>query len=303
MDESHILKQFYLRTLRETLDAVLTAKVRDDLLSRALGLAGLADTPANPPQFAAFLAGPLRLAMTDALGPELSDTLLVELEHLVRPSFRPRVPSTPPRSMGHVQSQPIGAVALKKSRISDVAPTPSSDQPANALPPMRAPTPLSLPASQSPMSSVPSSPISHSYPNGMAETLGLEGSGAAKSTLPSQIFLATRRDHFQQRFETFLNEATSVVRVDDVMDLVRRLEGNLERSVLVVDCKHSSLRPIALAALADDLPRQVRVILWGASSSLRAQIAQIAPDAEGWLIVDGADEDLHVLAKRCEHAG
>ncbi len=303
LDESQILQQFYLRTLRETLDSVVTPAVRDGLLERALSLAGLDQTPANPPEFAHFLAAPLRLAMSEALGPELSDTLIAELEHLVRPSFRPgQSAPKPPERTG---SKPIGAVTLKKSRVNEVDPP---SQPRHAeqpgLPPMRAPTPLPRTEPTKAASSAPaSSPVSHSYPNGIAETLGLEGSGAPSSAGRTRIFLATRRDEFQRRFESFLSETTRVSRVDDVLDLVRRLEGNTERSLLVVDCKQSSLRPIALAALADDMPTNVRVILWGASRSLRTQIAQLAPDAEGWLIVDGEDTDLHLLAKRCEQAG
>jgi hypothetical protein len=277
--------------------------VRDALLDRALSLAGIEATPANPPEFAHFLAAPLRLAMSEALGPELSDTLIAEVEHLVRPSFRPGQPADkPPQRPG---SKPIGAVTLKKSRANEAG-HPSQPRPAAeaGLPRMRAPTQLPTARVRKPANSAPaSSPVSHSYPNGIAETLGLEGSGAPSSASRTRIFLATRRDEFQRRFESFLSETTRVSRVDDVLDLVRRLAGSHERSLLVVDCKQSSLRPIALAALADDLPANVRVLLWGASRSLRAQIAQLAPDAEGWLIVDGEDTDLHLLAKRCEQAG
>jgi hypothetical protein len=302
LNDPQLLKQFYLRTLRETLDAVVTPRVRDELIAAALSRASLSHTPSSPAEFAAFLTGPLRLAMSDALGLELSDTLLAELEQLVRPSFRPGVPASSSR-VEQSRSQPIGAVALKKSRASSSAAPrcgPVSGQGVGRLPAMRAPSPVPT----KPASSVPaSSPVSHSYPNGMAETLGLEGSGAPSSSLPARIFLATRRDEFQTKFERFLSGTAGVVRIDDVLDLVRRLEDQREPSVLIVDCKHSSLRPIALAALADDLPHQVRVILWGASTSLRTQIAQLAPEAESWLIVDGEDSDLQTLARRCEQVG
>jgi hypothetical protein len=36
------------------------------------------------------------------------------------------------------------------------------------------------------------------------------------------------------------------------------------RAVIVLDCKRASIRPVALAALTEELPTTVQVVLWGA---------------------------------------
>jgi hypothetical protein len=309
------LRQFYRRALGETLDAVVTSQVRDELLRRALNLASLRDFPDDPAVFAFFVGCPLRLVLSDALGAELTDTLSTELEYLARASRRPPEADLPPSSRGPISpgSQPIGAVSLKKSRSRDSAQSPPPGEPplvngpaSNPLPPMLVPTPLSQPMSSRPAPSAKpaSGPASHVYPNGTASALGLEGSAAPASRIPTRVFLATRHSRFEARLAALVNERTEVIRIDDVMDLLRHLnEGPARNPVLVVDCLHSSLRPIALAALADDLPGDVRVILWGASTSLRAQIAQLAPVVESWIVIESRGDDLRTLALRCESQG
>jgi hypothetical protein len=140
-------------------------------------------------------------------------------------------------------------------------------------------------------------PSSRAYARGTAKTLGMTLDPASARTPPS-VLVASQSEGFVQGLAQFLEP--SAVRVNDVMELLRALSGVGEsRCVIVLDCRKPSIRPIALAALADELPANIQVVLWGAGPALRFQLARLSPTASAWLNCS-QDDDLQSVALRCE---
>ena len=114
----------------------------------------------------------------------------------------------------------------------------------------------------------------------------------------ARVFVASQSQSFVHGLAHFLEPET--IRIDDVMDLLHALnESRGYRTVIVLDCKRPSVRPVALAALAEELPANVQVVLWGAGSALRYQLAHLSPSASTWLNCS-EDDDLQAVALRCE---
>jgi hypothetical protein len=68
--------------------------------------------------------------------------------------------------------------------------------------------------------------------------------------------------------------------------------------VVLIDCRAPSVRPVAVAALAEDLPPNVHVVLWGASAELQDRLNAMSPRCQTWISI-APDTDLDVVAGRC----
>ncbi|MBN2191619.1 MAG: hypothetical protein JW751_02285 [Polyangiaceae bacterium] len=95
------------------------------------------------------------------------------------------------------------------------------------------------------------------------------------------VVVATRDDELLHTLVEWLGDRAEVRVVNDVLDLVG--EAVAQRRVLVViDCNRPSVRPVAVAALVDELPQAVAVLLWAPSEDDEAAIRTVAPETASW---------------------
>ncbi|HEY3497679.1 MAG TPA: hypothetical protein VGK73_23435, partial [Polyangiaceae bacterium] len=100
-------------------------------------------------------------------------------------------------------------------------------------------------------------------------------------------------------FQAWLDLRAAVEPVAGAAPLLQRLTelGNL-RCVVVLDGKHPSIRPLTLAALAEELSPNTKVLLWGVPSHVHARMCTVASAAERWLVAAG-DATSEEIVARC----
>lgn len=89
-----------------------------------------------------------------------------------------------------------------------------------------------------------------------------------------------------------------VRQVSDVFDLVSAMDAHSSRApLLVIDCCLPAVDPATVATMLPVVPRGSRVILWGATERMRADLEMIAPSASDWIAcaADATHEDLASL--------
>lgn len=102
-----------------------------------------------------------------------------------------------------------------------------------------------------------------------------------------------------QRLTPWLDSTAELMQVVSVRELVRDLEVLADsRVVLLVDCRRPSVRPTAIAALADELPTTVSVVLWGPNEEQERAILAVSPAVRRWITVQ-SDVRPKELAFRC----
>lgn len=293
MTQSRDMGNAFLRFVHEALGSLAAPTVRDSVIGAALRMASAEERPTTPAGFERFVRGPLRAAMLDAFGVEITDSVSVELEHVVMLSSRPAGPGR-----GVSQTPPIPKPgAVPPSARPDTSPVPPHS--GSRLRPLQDDLfdRESAPVSQRPASQRPASqrPASQAYTRGTARALGMPTDGDALA--PPKVFVASQSLTFVKGLEHFLEPAAA--RAEDVISLLAALndlKGN--PAVIVLDCRRPSIRPMALAVLADELPASVQVMLWGADAELRYQLEQLSPGVARWLSC-GQDDNLQTVAQKC----
>jgi hypothetical protein len=314
--------------VRETLDSVVSPSVRDAILSRALAESQLPELPQEPAELDHFVQGPLQDSLVRSLGPELGMSVASELERIVsiaakdaaaRSKRRPE-PVRPVRV-----SQPLPPTNPNPGKRRATRSTmPSRDAPpadasarttdelwaeqqrrgmAPTLPAGRVVLPLEVsmpPPGRAGFPSVPASPTSADYPAGTARALGVIGTisiDPRPSALPI-VYIATSDGELARTFQAWLDARAVVEPVSAVSTLLRRLaEEKTTRSVVVLDGKNPSIRPLTLAALADELSAQVTVLLWGVPPHVHARMCTVSSAAEKWLVAAGSTSSEEIVAR------
>lgn len=272
----------FLRFVHEALGSLAAPRVRDTVIGAALRMASNEERPTTPAGFERFVRGPLRAAMLDAFGAEVTDSVSVELEHVVMLSSRPASPG-----QGVSQTPPIpkpGAVPPSPQRDAD-----------NFVPPHSGSRLRSLHETSERDDAASQRPSSQAYNRGTARALGM----SIDSDTPAlpKVFVASQSLTFVKGLEHFLEPPAA--RAEDVISLLAALNDLKDTpAVIVLDCRRPSIRPMALAILADELPVNVQVMLWGADASLRSQLEQLSPGVARWLSCEQCD-DLQTVALKC----
>jgi hypothetical protein len=294
----------------ETLDTVVTPSARDAILADALRESALEVMPSDPDELRVFVDGPLCDALVRGLGLELAVSVLDELSRLTRlsddpassrgarRSSRPASPrSTPPRRntpairMNAVRRTPTGhPTPPTPPAIPTMVPPPKTSR--HALPRVGSSPPLSGTIARSP------GPWgSDEYPSGEVP-VGLQSMSEATSA-SAHVLVASIDAVLLQRLTPWLDSTAELMQVVSVRELVRDLEVLADsRVVLLVDCRRPSVRPTAIAALADELPTTVSVVLWGPNEEQERAILAVSPAVRRWLTVH-ADVRPKELASRC----
>jgi hypothetical protein len=318
--------EFLTRAVRDTLDSVVSPAVRESLLSEALTLAGEAAIPEETQKFLLFIDTGLRRVLERALGRELGRSVVAELERLIGPLENPGHRSPKRKDSLRARSGRPRAAETRDPRVDD----PSDSLPAALGPP-------TLPAERAPTSeppatprvrrseretdparmaptlpprvrpSVPRPPASADYPSGMAEALGMTQSSsppgvAAKVTTLPLVFLASRDTELARRFAAWLDPRATVVRVLRLTDLLLALEdAGTRKTALVLDATMPAIRAEAIAALSDELPASLRIILWGGPRELSRQLSASFPRVAAWIVCSERDA-LSDVVDRCVEA-
>lgn len=73
-----------------------------------------------------------------------------------------------------------------------------------------------------------------------------------------------------------------VHQVSDVFDLMSGLE-RMGARLVIIDCCLPAVDPTTVATMAHLIPAETRVVLWGATERLRADLEALAPAAKRWI--------------------
>ncbi len=329
--------------LRETLDSVVTPSVRDTIVARALALAKREELPTEPRELEEFLHGAMHESLVKALGPELGLSVSTELERIAAVATRPAGATRPtppaaepaprkeldtvrPGARGKVAAVPTSARRKTRSTLPSpemvppagvkeadqrrtekerraIAPTEPAGRRVQAPPPARPPSGArdeSIHAKGAPL------PVSADYPRGVAKALGVIGT-ASVDPRPSRrptVLLASTDPELLRLFTAWLDMRATVEQATGATGLMLRLaEVGGPRAVIVLDGKNPGIRPLTLAALADELPAGTAVILWGVQPHLHARMCTISALAEKWLVYAGDATSTEVVAQCAKIVG
>jgi hypothetical protein len=315
--------------VRETLDSVVTPSVRNAILDRALRAARRAQLPTDPKELDAFVQGPLHDTLVNSLGQQLGASVAAELGRIVSvaeqtatpvPSQRGRMETVRP---GRSPSKPKMAAVERTSRSTlpsrdfarggeptedkgwaerarrGMAPTLPATK--RVVPPRKASNPrIPEPGRGGTMPArAPSHPTSADYPRGTAKALGVIGTRSItpKASVRPVVLIASTDAHLVNTFRSWLELRATVEPVTGASALLERLPTVETRAVIVLDGKNPGVRPLTLAALADEFPRGVDVLLWGVPTHVHARMCGISATTEGWLVCGGSSTPDEVVAE------
>jgi hypothetical protein len=320
--------------VREALDSVVKPSVRNAILDRALRAARRAQIPTDTVELEAFVQGPLHTTLLASLGPQLGASVAGELERIV---LAAKQASTPPGEKQKAQTvRPRRSITRSKLPSADrgtrstmpsrqfptQAPGVVSLPPGSAVPrdqrwaekqrrgiaPTLPATARVVAVSGSPPlpgdhGSVPAGvaqPTSTDFPRGTAEVLGVIGTTSVQPTesaRPTVLVLSTDTA-LLRFFQAWLDLRASVEAVMTSTTLLTKLfDPKRARTVIVLDGKNPSLRPLTLAALAEELPAGAKVLLWGVPTHLHARMRNVSTEVERWLVYAGHTTMYEVVAE------
>lgn len=318
--------------VKETLDSVVTPSVRDTILSRALAAAKCNEVPTEPRELEEFLQGALHDTLVKALGPELGLSVSSELERITAIAARqPKARSMPPpvkraadtvRPGTREREKPVPSAGRKRASRStlpspDVLPPGSvartderwAEREQRAIAPTL-PATRRVSAAERGETGRPSKggplPASNDYPRGVARALGVIGTASVDPS-PSKrptVLLASADPELLRLFTAWLEMRARVEPATGATALLGRLtEVGGPRTVIVLDGKNPSIRPLTLAALAEEFPTGTTVVLWGVQAHLHARMCTITAAAEKWSVFAGDATTNEIVAECAKIVG
>jgi len=296
----------YLPTaICETLDSIVSPDVRDRLLRSALRAGGMRELPGTPAAFREFLQGPLHQTLMSELGEVLGAQVMTELGSIVTtaerdvvartgssprpyrstmPSVRDTGTNESPRPGAAHATYPDDLVPDSLGAVRSVFETQPSARDRAPLSTERAPHP----------------PASSSYPRGTASVLGVMGTASVDvgsgHGLPIVLVASTDPD-LVRCFAAWLDPRASVQSAASMVAIVQELErAGSRRVVIVLDAKMPSVKPLAFAALAEELPASTRVVLWGVGSQTYSKMLAVSASVSKWLLCSKSSTTQDVVA-------
>jgi hypothetical protein len=307
------------RLIRETLDSLVSPSIRDSILVRALTESELEEVPTDSEELRRFVHGPLRDALVVGLGDEMAESVLEEVSRVARLSETPSEPgrraarpgpkrslsppprrNTPSHRMHAVRSTPptpkmpsLPPSAPDQTKIPTLVPAPFSSRPPVGRVALT-PPPHSGPVSR------PGVPWgSDEYPTGAA-SLGLGDLPEVPEGKRAYVLVLTEDTLLLQRLLPWLDDGAELVQVTSLRELVRDLEALADaRIALVLDCRRPAVRPAAVAAIADELPPSVGVVVWGPTAEQERAMLAVSPSVSCFVVVR-ADARPKEIAARCK---
>ena len=309
--------------VKETLDSVVSPSVRDAILGRALASAQMKQVPNDAPTLGEFVAGPLHDSLVQSLGSALGVSVTTEIERVValaaphdvmpvRDETKPpaRRPSTklsatgasrrPSRSTmpSREAFTPGSAVSRDKRWAEAEARGISPTMPVGRIVQDDEIVGEGRRASQR---TGQGQPVSADFPVGTATALGVIGTASVEPSSGGRplVYVASTDRELLRVFQAWLDMRAKVEVVTSMRDLVVRLVANeTARVVIVLDGKQPAIRPLALAAFAEEMSATTQVLLWGVPPHLHAKMRNVSVATEKWLVY-GSDATTNELVARC----
>jgi hypothetical protein len=324
-----------VNAVKETLDSVVTPSVRDTILARALAVVNRDELPTEPRALEEFLHGPLHDTLVKALGPELGLSVSTELERITQAATRDTREAKsrsqpPPRAAAPdtvrpgARNKPHTGGASRRKLSRSTLPSPDVLPPgsvartderwaekerrgiAPTLPAGRRMSTDGMPAAgprarrESARPSKGPLPVSDDFPRGVARALGVIGTASVAPTASGNptVLLASTDPEMLRLFRAWLELRAEVEPAGGATALLTRLSQiNRSRTVIVLDGKNPSIRPLTLAALADEFPPGATVVLWGVQAHLHARMCTITAAAEKWAVYAGDATTNEIVAE------
>jgi len=279
--------------LRDILDSIVSAALRDTLIAEALELGHCDAVPTDSQGFQVFLRGPLLTALERALGDRLGRAVAAELEPLVQQLPR-REETLSPRSSSKAPHARGARPRKKTSSMPTRADTPRAKESfgegeATTQPNMQRPELERTRQPTIPARPHTKQPISDDFPRGTAQTLGMTSApptvAAAGNAGPAIVLVVTRDLDFSRRFNTWLDEQAAVIQVSSLTELLLQVTQHpVAQLVLLFDAFAPVMRAAALAAIQEDLPTETRIVVWGGLLEPTTELTRLFPRVCEWLI-------------------
>jgi hypothetical protein len=311
--------------VRETLDSVVSPSVRDAILARALAAGHFTQLPSDAEELGEFVQGPLHDSLVQSLGPLLGVSVTNELERIIAISA-PQGASAPERDRGQRSLEPARGASLKPNAVTASRRPSRSTMPSREfLPPgsvvakdaswadaeHRGISPT-VPVGRAPQAEIVTEggtsrrgglaqPVSADFPAGTASALGVIGTASVEPSPAGRplVFIASTEPELLRVFRVWLDMRAQVEPVNGVRELVAKLAASEgARIVVVLDGKNPAVRPLALAALAEEFGPDTQVLLWGVPQHLHAKMRNVSVVTEKWLVY-GAEASTNDLVARC----
>ncbi len=305
--------------VKETLDSVVSPSVRDTILARALTVARIMQIPTEAGALDEFVSGPLHDSLVRSLGPELGISVTTEIERVValaaphaeppaepvrkpsktmsatgpsRRASRSTMPSRDFLPQGSAGSRDKRWVEAEARGISPTMPAGRAVQEDEIVGEGRGRPSRRTGTGQ---------PVSADFPVGTATALGVIGTASVEPSSGGRplVYVASTDPELLRVFQAWLDMRAKVEAVTSMRDLVVRLVANdASRIVVVLDGKNPAIRPLALAALAEEMNASTQVLLWGVPPHLHAKMRNVSVATEKWLVY-GAEASTNELVARC----
>ncbi|HVR18890.1 MAG TPA: hypothetical protein VMS65_04325 [Polyangiaceae bacterium] len=310
--------------VKETLDSVVSPSVRDAILARALAAGRFTQLPNEAAALDEFVQGPLHDSLVQSLGPELGVSVTTELERIIAiaaphaaraaraevESPEPEPARKPSTKFGAVGASRRASRTTMPSRVI-MAPVSKDTQWADAEHRAISPT---QPAGRGSEDEIVGEgrnrgsrrgafgqPMSDDFPAGTASALGVIGTASVEPSSGGRplVYVASTDPELLRVFQAWLDMRANVEPVSGVRELVAKLGANEGSNIVVVlDGRNPAVRPLALAALAEEMSEHTQVLLWGVAPHLHARMRNVSVVTEKWLVY-GADATTSELVARC----
>ena len=284
--------------VRETLDSIVSPSVRDTILARALGEARQKELPAEPADFDNFIRGPLHDELVRALGPELGTSVAEELERVSALANRD-VKTRDKAGRTDARTETVRPGRKAPAAIPSVS-MPVKQKPSRSTLPSPGMSSHAPPTARERPGALSAQPVSADFPAGTAKALGVIGTLSIdpRSGARPSVYVASHDADMVRSFQTWLAGRALVQAVGSAGELVQALaQPSDKRSVVVLDGKNPAIRPLTLAALADELPPGTSVLLWGVPPHVHARMCTVSAVTEKWLVASGETSPTEVVAR------
>lgn len=312
--------------IHEALDAFAAPDVRNQILTRALFVAGLEGIPETGPMLREFVDRFLRQAIETSLDAHSAELAVLGLDPIVRLAEMHDTPTKePPEKRNEADDvDPWDAPIDLPPAVGDEADWRSFDPAAEAAAAAKA-------FDEAPTHELPKLSALSDLPLPGGSDWDIEGRGSSNwdvvideaiddvttgtssmlphadvandadeaTSAPRAILFASRDPLVLQEFDQSVGQHATVMSAADPLALLEVVQGPEPRpDVLVFDCESPSIQPATLAALAADFPVGAAILLWRPDPSLAEEL--LALNASGswracgpeWTIAEVAEESL-----------
>jgi hypothetical protein len=144
-------------------------------------------------------------------------------------------------------------------------------------------------------------PSSKNYPLGTANALGVIGTASVEPAhgrrLPV-VLVASNNGDLVRNFGAWLDPRATVQRVRGTLAMLEDLASASDRRlVIVLDARAPSVRPLSLAAIADELPPGTQVLLWGVGADVYSKMLVVSSAVAKWLVCGTESPTAEVVAQ------